>query len=46
MAGDLARAVRDLRIDLRKAVEEGRTAMARREAELRESLDRRGLQHP
>ena len=39
MASDLAQAVRDLSLDLRKAVEEGRTAMAGREAELRERLD-------
>jgi hypothetical protein len=41
MAADLATAVRELRIDLRKAVEEGRTAMSYREAELREQLDAR-----
>ena len=39
VASDLAQAVRDLGVDLRKAVEEGRTAMAGREAELREQLD-------
>ena len=36
---DLAQALRDLGTDLRKAMEEGRTAMAGREAELREQLD-------
>ena len=41
MAGDLASAIRDLGVDLRKAVEEGRSAMALREAELREQLDAR-----
>jgi hypothetical protein len=41
MAGDLASAIRHLGVDLRKAVEEGRSAMARREAELREQLDPR-----
>ena len=41
MADDLATAIRHLRMDLRKAVEEGRSAMAVREAELREQLDAR-----
>lgn len=41
MAGDLAQAVRDLGVDLRKAVEEGRTAMAEREAELQVQLQAR-----
>jgi hypothetical protein len=41
MATDLAAAVRDLGVDLRKAVEEGRSAMALREAELQEQLDAR-----
>jgi hypothetical protein len=41
MATDLASAIRDLGVDLRKAVEEGRTAMAVREAELQEQLDTR-----
>jgi hypothetical protein len=39
MAADLADAIRHLGVDLRKAVEEGRSAMAVREAELREQLD-------
>jgi hypothetical protein len=38
MASDLAEAIRHLGVDLRKAVEEGRTTMATREAELREQL--------
>lgn len=41
MADDLASALRELGVDLRKALEEGRTAMAQREAELREQLDTR-----
>lgn len=41
IASDLAQALRDLGTDLRKAMEEGRTAMAGREAELREQLDAR-----
>jgi hypothetical protein len=41
MAADLASALRDLGTDLRKAVEEGRSAMALREAELHEQLDAR-----
>jgi hypothetical protein len=39
MAGELASAIRHLGVDLRKAVEEGRSAMTLREAELREQLD-------
>ena len=38
IATDLAQALRDLGTDLRKAMEEGRTAMAGREAELRDQL--------
>jgi len=41
MASEVATAIRDLGVDLRKAVEEGRSAMAVREAELREQLDAR-----
>jgi hypothetical protein len=41
MATDLATAVRELGVDLRKAMEEGRSAMALREAELQEQLDTR-----
>jgi len=41
MAGELAEAIRHLGIDLRKAVEEGRSAMAVREAELQEQLNAR-----
>jgi hypothetical protein len=41
MVTDLASAIRDLGVDLRKAVEEGRTAMAVREAELQEQLGAR-----
>jgi hypothetical protein len=41
MAADLAAALRELGVDLRKAVQEGRSAMALREAELREQLDAR-----
>jgi hypothetical protein len=41
MAADLATALRELRVDLRKAVEEGRTAMVDREAELRVQLQAR-----
>lgn len=41
MATDLASAIRELGVDLRKAVEEGRSAMAVREAELQEQLDAR-----
>ncbi|HYF45459.1 MAG TPA: hypothetical protein VD926_04565 [Acidimicrobiales bacterium] len=41
MAGELAAAIRHLGVDLRKAMEEGRSAMAVREAELREQLDAR-----
>ena len=40
MATDLATAIRDLGVDLRKAVE-GRSAMTLREAELQEQLDAR-----
>jgi hypothetical protein len=39
MVTDLASALRELGVDLRKAVEEGRSAMAVREAELQEQLD-------
>ncbi len=38
IASDLAQALRDFGLDLRKAMEEGRTAMAGREAELRDRL--------
>lgn len=38
IASDLAQAIRDLGTDLRKAMEEGRTAMAGREAELRDQF--------
>ena len=38
VARDLAEAIRELGVDIRKAVEEGRTAMTTREAELREQL--------
>jgi len=41
LAGELADAIRHLGVDLRKAMEEGRSAMAVREAELREQLDAR-----
>jgi hypothetical protein len=41
MAGDLVEAIRALGIDLRKAVEEGRTAMVEREAELNVALQAR-----
>jgi hypothetical protein len=41
MAADLTSAIRELGVDLRKAVEEGRSAMALREAELQEQLDAR-----
>ena len=41
MASDVATALRDLGVDLRKAMEEGRSAMALREAELQEQLDAR-----
>ena len=41
MAADLTTAIRELGVDLRKAVEEGRSAMALREAELQEQLDAR-----
>ena len=41
MAADLTGAIRELGVDLRKAVEEGRSAMALREAELQEQLDAR-----
>jgi hypothetical protein len=41
MATDLAEAIRTLRVDLRKAVAEGRTAMSQREAELNEQLQAR-----
>ena len=41
MANDLASAIRHLGVDLRKAVEEGRSAMAVREAELQEQLNTR-----
>lgn len=46
IASDLAQALRDLGTDLRKAVEEGRTAMAGREAELREQLQVRSGAEP
>jgi hypothetical protein len=41
MAGALAEALRALGVDLRKAVEEGRTAMVEREAELNVQLQAR-----
>ena len=41
VASDLAEAIRELGVDIRKAVEEGRTAMTTREAELREQLGAR-----
>ena len=41
MAGDLVQAMRDLGVDLRKAAEEGSSAAALREAELRDRLDAR-----
>ncbi len=45
MATELAEALRDFGVDLRKAMEEGRSAMAGREAELREQLQvRTGLE--
>ena len=41
MVAELTAAIRDLGVDLRKAVQEGRSAMTLREAELQEQLDAR-----
>jgi hypothetical protein len=41
MATEVTTALRELRVDLRKAIDEGRSAMSLREAELREQLDAR-----